>query len=115
VLYRNASAFAPCSLTEGFSIVNVETMSCGVPVVATEVGPLREVGGNATELVPLGEPGIVARVLATALTPGFRREEMRRLGLGRVREFTWEAAARALAVYESIADGRKPSTSTGAA
>jgi len=103
VLYRNASVFALCSLLEGFTLVTLEAMSYATPVVATDTSSIAEGTGRAAELVPLDDAAAVARALAVAVSPGPRRDEMRRMGLERVQQFSWEAAAeKTLARYASI-------------
>lgn len=104
ILYRNADAFALCSLMEGFTLVTLEAMSYGVPVVATNTSSIAEGTGAAAELVPLEDSAAVARALQTALTPGPRRDEMRRMGLQRAAQFTWgNNAAATLALYRTLA------------
>jgi glycosyltransferase involved in cell wall biosynthesis len=107
VFYRNAAAFALCSILEGFTLVTLEAMSYGVPVVATNTSSIAEGTGDAAELVPLDDPAAVAHGLAIALSPGERRNAMVRKGLERYRLFTWDRTAReTLEVYEDAARGR---------
>jgi glycosyltransferase involved in cell wall biosynthesis len=47
-LYRGALFVAVPSLDEGFGLPLLEALACGVPVVASHVAALPEVGGNAT-------------------------------------------------------------------
>jgi glycosyltransferase involved in cell wall biosynthesis len=99
-LYRHASAFALCSLGEGFTLVTLEAMSYGVPVVATDTSSIAEGTGNAAELVPLDDPRAVASALVTATSSGARRDEMRRIGKARLDQFTWRRnALQTLDVY----------------
>jgi glycosyltransferase involved in cell wall biosynthesis len=93
ILYRNAGAFALCSLGEGFTLVTLEAMSYGVPVVATNTTSIAEGTGTAAELVPLDSAPAVARSFARALAPGPRRDEMARLGRERAGIFTWPRTA----------------------
>ena len=53
-LYRGAHAFVHVALTEGEPQVIHEAMGCGLPIVATDVGGVRNVlrGGDAGLLVP---------------------------------------------------------------
>jgi glycosyltransferase involved in cell wall biosynthesis len=103
-LYRGASAFALASLAEGFTLVTLEAMSYGVPVVATDTTSIAEGTGDAAELAPLDEPEAFAACLRTALTPGPRRDEMRAKGFERIKLFTWEEnARRTIEVYRAAA------------
>jgi glycosyltransferase involved in cell wall biosynthesis len=107
VLYRNAGVFALCSLMEGFTLVTLEAMSYGVPVVATRTSSIAEGTGDAAELVPLDSPKVTAAALQLALLPGPRRDEMRKRGLIRAQQFTWERTAhQTLSLYAAVAGAR---------
>ncbi len=91
------AAVVPSGSRESFGLVNVEAMSCGLPVVATRAGGMKEiiVDGSTGFLVEPGrlETELKARLLQLLLDPGLR-EEMGRRGRERVMaEFTWEATA----------------------
>jgi glycosyltransferase involved in cell wall biosynthesis len=102
VLYRNATAFTLCSLMEGFTLVTLEAMAYGVPVVATNTSSIAEGTGLAAELVPLDDQDAVAEGLRRAIAPGARRDEMRRMGLERVSRFSWASTAcQTLALYRT--------------
>jgi glycosyltransferase involved in cell wall biosynthesis len=64
-LLRKAAVFVQPSLQEGLGTAAIEAMMAGVPVVATDVGGLPEVVGDAGVLVAPGD--------ATALAAGIRR------------------------------------------
>jgi glycosyltransferase involved in cell wall biosynthesis len=96
-LYAEAQVAVVPSLYEGFSLPAVETMACGVPLVATTGGALPEVvgaDGEAGLLVPPGDPGALALALERVLA---EPELAARLGAaGRARvlaHFTWRACA----------------------
>jgi glycosyltransferase involved in cell wall biosynthesis len=61
-LYRTSHALLHTSWTEGLPQVLVEAFAAGVPVVATDVGGIREAVGEAALLVPPGdaEAGVAA-------------------------------------------------------
>jgi glycosyltransferase involved in cell wall biosynthesis len=45
--YRRASVLLQPSDAEGFGLPVIEAMACGTQVIASDIAPLREVGGNA--------------------------------------------------------------------
>ncbi|BCS89478.1 glycosyltransferase family 4 protein [Pseudodesulfovibrio sediminis] len=50
-LYRSAKMLVMPSEYEGFGLPVVEAMACGCPVLTSDAGALREVGGDAVEVV----------------------------------------------------------------
>ena len=100
-LYRGAKCVVYASLYEGFGLPIAEAMACGAPVVTSRGGATEETAGGAAVLVDPYDPASIAAGIAEAAT---RRDELRRLGLGRARAFSWDAAARAtVAVYREAA------------
>jgi glycosyltransferase involved in cell wall biosynthesis len=100
VLYRMASVFAFPSLYEGFGLPPLEAMASGTPVVTSNISSLPEVVGDAAVLVDPYDVGSIVDGLRRVLTDPARAEEMRRKGLIRAREFSWErSVAKTLEVY----------------
>jgi len=95
------------SLSEGLSITILESMSAGLPVVATRVGGNPELvdEGVTGLLVPPRDPDAFAEAVVTLLRNPARRREMGDAGLSRVREeFSLPMVAdRYQALYEEIA------------
>jgi glycosyltransferase involved in cell wall biosynthesis len=103
VLYRLASVFVFPSLYEGFGLPPLEAMASGTPVVTSNVSSLPEVVGDAAVLVDPHDVDSIVDGLRTVLTDPLRAEEMRRKGLARAREFSWErSVVRTLEVYRRI-------------
>ncbi|HEX6537890.1 MAG TPA: glycosyltransferase family 1 protein [Candidatus Dormibacteraeota bacterium] len=102
-LYRNAAVFALASTHEGFGLAALEAMACGAPVVATAVGNLPDLCGDAALLVPSGDAAVIASALRAVLGVGRRAAAMRRAGVERAAGFTWDRAAReTVGVYRSL-------------
>jgi glycosyltransferase involved in cell wall biosynthesis len=113
-LYAGARALVLPSLEEGFGLPALEAMALGIPVIASAVGALPEVVGDAGLLVdPADVVGLAAaleRVYAEPELAGRLREA----GLARSRQFSWPASARALLAAYARATRRsrpaRPST-----
>lgn len=69
VWYAAADVVVQTSRAEGLGISPLEALACGTPVVASDVGGLREVadGGRVATLVPPGDPVALAAAIAAVL------------------------------------------------
>ncbi|HLG51855.1 MAG TPA: glycosyltransferase family 1 protein [Chloroflexota bacterium] len=103
-LYRGASVLVFPSLHEGFGIVPVEAMACGVPVVSSPGGALGEVVGAGGWL--LSDPGDekeIAQAIEAILCDDALRADLVRRGYDRAKMFTPERAARqTLDLYRAV-------------
>ncbi|HET9076580.1 MAG TPA: glycosyltransferase family 4 protein [Acidimicrobiales bacterium] len=102
-LYAEASVAVVPSLYEGFSLPAVESMACGVPLIATTGGALPEVVGEdgvTGMLVPPGDPGALAHAIESVLGDPGLAARLADNGRRRVLErFTWQACAAATAEH----------------
>lgn len=90
-LYATSDVLVLPSLQEGFGIVALEAMSCGLAVVASRVDSLPDLVGPAGLLVPPADPGALAEALQRLLeTPGLRAR-LGDIGRRRASEWSWEA------------------------
>lgn len=89
---------------EARSLVVQEAMRAGVPVVATAVGGIPELVGDAAELVPPGDPAALGGAVRALLADPARRERL--VAAGRQQAETWpdEAAtvAQVLSTYDEL-------------
>jgi glycosyltransferase involved in cell wall biosynthesis len=101
-LYGAAELFVYPSLFEGFGLPVLEAMACGVPVIASPYASLPEVCGDAAMLVePAVEP--LAEAIARVVSDPAVGARLRRQGLARAGDFSWEATARrTLDVFRSV-------------
>jgi glycosyltransferase involved in cell wall biosynthesis len=104
-LMAGAAAFCLPSLMEGFGMAVAEAMACGAPVLVSDRGAMPEVVGDAGVVTP---PTVeaVTTALADVLGDPVWAAQLRRHGIERAAEFTWEATARGvLASLERAVSG----------
>jgi glycosyltransferase involved in cell wall biosynthesis len=104
--YRDAHALAHVTWTEGLPQILYEAFAARLPVVATDVGGIREAVGEAALLVPPGDPEGIAEGLARVGREPEIREELVERGLDVVRAHTLESeSARAAEFIRVESDG----------
>jgi glycosyltransferase involved in cell wall biosynthesis len=102
-LYRRAWLVAYPTQMEGFGFPVVEAFASGTPVVATSVGSIAEVAGDAALLVSPGDVDALAEAIQRLLSDEQLRRSLRAAGLRRVASYSWDAvASRTLAVYREL-------------
>ncbi len=102
--YRRARLLVVPSRFEGLGLVALEAMASGVPVVASDVPGLTDLGGEGTVLVPPGDAGALAEAVRGLLADPGRRRELGQRGRAHVlREYSWAAVRpRVAEVYRSV-------------
>jgi glycosyltransferase involved in cell wall biosynthesis len=104
--YAIMDVSALTSFSEGLSITLLESMRCGIPVVATRVGgnPEVVVDGVTGYLVPSGDVSAFASRTATLLLDRNLRREMGEKALRRVEQHFQmrDVASRYLEIYEGL-------------
>jgi glycosyltransferase involved in cell wall biosynthesis len=106
-LYSASALFVFPSVHEGFGIVALEAMACGVPVITTASGAIAEVVGEAALVWhnPSDEEEL-SLALRRVLEDADLRSRMSERGLEQARRFSCaESARQTLQLYREVAGG----------
>lgn len=104
-LYSGAQVCAFPSLHEGFGLVGLEAMACGVPVITHNSSAILEVVGNAGLQVDATDVLALAQALASIINNPQLRHEMIIAGLERAKIFKWNiTASQTLEAYHQACD-----------
>jgi glycosyltransferase involved in cell wall biosynthesis len=102
-LYRASDVLVFPSWYEGFGWPPLEAMSCGLPVVASNAGSLREVLGEAALLVEPSDVKAIATNALRLLADTNLHKRQIAAGLVHARQFTWKRTAHGvLEVYKAV-------------
>ncbi|BBX08219.1 glycosyltransferase [Mycolicibacterium aichiense] len=109
-MLRSADVVLSTPWSEGFGIVPLEAMACGIPVVASAVGGVRDtiVHDVTGSLVPPRNPRAIAAATSTMLNDAFLRRSQGLAGRDRAcARYAWnEIADEVLRIYEGLLDAR---------
>lgn len=104
ILYSSAKAFAYVSHYEGFGLPVLEAMASGIPVIASNVASIPEVGGGAVSYVMPGDIECIRDELFRVLTDESYCSELIMQGHDQANKFTWQkTVADTLEAYKRIA------------
>ncbi len=107
-LYSGARLLAYPSLFEGFGLPVLEAMACGIPVLASDIKPLREVAEGAALLVDPTDPRALGEALRTLVEDEVLRSSLRERGFQVASRYSWENTAReTLSAYAEVLDQSK--------
>ncbi len=105
-LYNAAHLLVHPSFYEGFGLTPLEAMTCGVPVVASNISSLPEVVGDAALLIDPHDIDGLTVAIWRVLTEEELRKDLVCKGLKRAQKFSWkEAARKTLEVYHKVGRG----------
>ena len=106
-IYNAADVLIAPSLHEGFGITLLEAMSCGTPVITSNVSAMPEVVGDAGILVEPNDYQSIADAAINIQNNSIFRQKLIEKGLIRVKQFTWESTSEKIAkIYEFLLENR---------
>jgi glycosyltransferase involved in cell wall biosynthesis len=113
--YRRADVVVLPSEAEGFGLPIIEALACGVPVIASDLPVLREVGGNAVSYCAIGDVDGWSRAIVDLIherdADSRAHLERRDRATAHASRFSWSAnAERAAHAYRDLLDRAKPRT-----
>lgn len=104
-LYSGAQVCAFPSLHEGFGLVGLEAMACGVPVITHNSSAIVEVVGDAGLQVDASDVSALAQALESIISNPDLRRAMIKGGIERADIFNWyDTARRTLEAYSQVCE-----------
>jgi glycosyltransferase involved in cell wall biosynthesis len=104
--YRTVDAFILPSETESFGLVFAEAMSCGLPILASNVGGIPEIVRHGVDglLCPPARPDLLRRNIESLINDRQAQERMGKSGRQRILDyFTWSRTAKEyLRIYDTL-------------
>lgn len=103
LLYRCAEVLLYCSLYEGFGLPILDSFACGLPVITSNLSAMPEIGGKAALYVNPENVEDIKEKLDLLMNDKQLREDLIKKGFERVKQFSWEKAAKeTVAVYRRL-------------
>ena len=102
-LFDAATVVCHPSIAEGLGIPCLEAMAFGKAVVAADIPPVREIGGDAVALVPVASPEALAEVLVSLVAAEALRVDLGTRACSRAAEYTWQRMASKIVEAYSLA------------
>ncbi len=102
-LYNESELFVFPSFYEGFGLPVLEAMACGTPIITSNLSSLPEVGGDAALYCDPYDVGDIKEKMEMVLNNKELQKEMIEKGLARVKQFSWEKAAKEhLKIFDEV-------------
>lgn len=103
ILYNAAELFVYPSFYEGFGLPPLEAMSCGTPVLSSNVSSIPEVVEDAGILIDPYDTSNLMESLAKILNNETLKDQLSTAGLRRASQYSWQKTAKeTLKTYEQI-------------
>jgi glycosyltransferase involved in cell wall biosynthesis len=102
-LYNCATSTIYPSLYEGFGLPVLESLSCGTPVICSDVTSLPEVGGEHCKYINPLDPSALTQEMMNFENNVYDLKKMSDDGIKHAQKYTWEKCANeTLNVYRSL-------------
>lgn len=102
LLYNSAQALVYPSFYEGFGLPILEAFGCGIPVVTSDRGAMKEISGGAAILVDPDSADSITGGVKIGLDDRQRGKYIEK-GQERAKEFSWDKCAKeTAAIYEGL-------------
>lgn len=103
-LYERALCLVFPSIYEGFGLPPLEAMECGCPVLASDIGAVREVCDDAVLYFDPRDDEALARQIERVRDGASLRRQLREMGRARAAAFTWaQSGSRMLKIVREVA------------
>jgi glycosyltransferase involved in cell wall biosynthesis len=107
LLYNAASVLLYPSLYEGFGLPILEAQACGLPVITSDRGSMKEVSGKGAILVDPEKTEDIKEVLTKILTDKNTAQELARKGLENAKQYSWQKCGEETAqLYKKLVIGK---------
>lgn len=93
-IFNLASLFVYPSFFEGFGLPVLEAMSCGVPVITSNVSSLPEVVSDAAVMIDPNKPQEITEAAINIILNKEFRENLIKKGIGQSKKFHWQKTAK---------------------
>jgi FkbM family methyltransferase len=94
LFYSSLDVFVSNSTQEGFGLPGLEAMACGIPLVTTDSGGVRDyaVHQKTALVVPVRDPDAIAKAVLLLAEDTNLRESLRIAGLEKSAQFSWDSS-----------------------
>ena len=104
-IYGGARCYVQPSLAEGFGLPVLEAMSCGTPLVCSDIEVFHEVAGEAAVYAQPRAAQFTEAVEKVLAMKESERAKLIAVGVARAKKFTWKkTAATMLDIYAQLSD-----------
>jgi glycosyltransferase involved in cell wall biosynthesis len=100
--YEKAEIYVQPSRYEGFGLPVIEAMAHTAAAIVSDGGALPEIVGDAGRVFGVGKQDELVEHLAALVSDSKERDKLKKKGLKRAKEFTWERCARELFAVFSL-------------